>query len=206
MKRFAAEFIDMNWNDPSELHGCGKFAADSWKVFCLRQWKRCLRDPGLNSAVMAYARHWQRHAEGSAAVLTPPSKVGKGGGAAPATTAANATRRPKKAKRPRTPVEKVLTRAVHTRAAKKEAKMNASIAEAEVAGLPAGEEPPAEKKRKRGGSGGSGSGSGSAEDEGQEKRPARAFSRVVDGVHGRHHDGRNAKGTPLRRLPRVCAL
>lgn len=25
------------WEDPSEFHGCGKFAADSWRIFCRGQ-------------------------------------------------------------------------------------------------------------------------------------------------------------------------
>ncbi len=25
------------WEEPSEFHGCGKFAADSWRIFCRGQ-------------------------------------------------------------------------------------------------------------------------------------------------------------------------
>ena len=25
------------WQEPSEFHGCGKFAADSWRIFCRGQ-------------------------------------------------------------------------------------------------------------------------------------------------------------------------
>lgn len=35
MKRFARGFLTLPWFDPSEMHGCGKFASDSWKIFCL---------------------------------------------------------------------------------------------------------------------------------------------------------------------------
>ncbi|CAN0111322.1 unnamed protein product, partial [Ectocarpus sp. 13 AM-2016] len=35
MKRFAEGFLASAWHDPSELHGCGRFASDSWQIFCL---------------------------------------------------------------------------------------------------------------------------------------------------------------------------
>ncbi|CAN0471218.1 unnamed protein product, partial [Laminaria digitata] len=35
MKRFAEGFLTLPWCDPSELHGCGRFASDSWQIFCL---------------------------------------------------------------------------------------------------------------------------------------------------------------------------
>ena len=27
------------WHDPSELHGCGRFASDSWQIFCLGSYR-----------------------------------------------------------------------------------------------------------------------------------------------------------------------
>eukprot|EP00904_Undaria_pinnatifida_P005307 jgi/Undpi1/1906/HiC_scaffold_12.g05293.m1 len=35
IKRFAQGFLTHSWSDPSELHGCGRFASDSWQIFCL---------------------------------------------------------------------------------------------------------------------------------------------------------------------------
>ncbi len=35
IKRFAEGFLTAPWHDPSELHGCGRFASDSWQIFCL---------------------------------------------------------------------------------------------------------------------------------------------------------------------------
>ncbi|CAM9318952.1 unnamed protein product, partial [Scytosiphon promiscuus] len=35
VKRFAEGFLRSAWHDPSELHGCGRFASDSWQIFCL---------------------------------------------------------------------------------------------------------------------------------------------------------------------------
>ncbi|CAN0399106.1 unnamed protein product, partial [Ectocarpus sp. 8 AP-2014] len=35
IKRFAEGFLTSSWHDPSELHGCGRFASDSWQIFCL---------------------------------------------------------------------------------------------------------------------------------------------------------------------------
>ncbi|CBN78453.1 conserved unknown protein [Ectocarpus siliculosus] len=35
IKRFAEGFLASAWHDPSELHGCGRFASDSWQIFCL---------------------------------------------------------------------------------------------------------------------------------------------------------------------------
>eukprot|EP00752_Nemacystus_decipiens_P003469 g3204.t1 len=35
IKRFAEGFLTTPWHDPSELHGCGRFASDSWQIFCL---------------------------------------------------------------------------------------------------------------------------------------------------------------------------
>ena len=35
MNRFAEDFLTSPWHDPSELHGCRRFASDSWQIFCL---------------------------------------------------------------------------------------------------------------------------------------------------------------------------
>ena len=33
IKRFSTEFIQMDWNEPKELHGIGKYGQDSWEIF-----------------------------------------------------------------------------------------------------------------------------------------------------------------------------
>ena len=39
IKRFAEGFLTSPWYDPSELHGCGRFASDSWQIFCLGSYR-----------------------------------------------------------------------------------------------------------------------------------------------------------------------
>eukprot|EP00903_Cladosiphon_okamuranus_P020082 g18446.t1 len=39
LKRFAEGFLTSPWYDPSELHGCGRFASDSWQIFCLGSYR-----------------------------------------------------------------------------------------------------------------------------------------------------------------------
>jgi methyl-CpG-binding domain protein 4 len=34
--RFSKEYLEKKWNDPIELYGVGKYAADSYKIFILR--------------------------------------------------------------------------------------------------------------------------------------------------------------------------
>ena len=36
--RFSKEFLDNNWNLPSDLYACGKYADDCFKVFCKFEW------------------------------------------------------------------------------------------------------------------------------------------------------------------------
>jgi methyl-CpG-binding domain protein 4 len=33
LKRFSEEFISIDWKEPIELHGIGKYAQDSWEIF-----------------------------------------------------------------------------------------------------------------------------------------------------------------------------
>ena len=37
--RFSREYSSTQWQLPSELYGCGKYADDCYKVFCLGEWK-----------------------------------------------------------------------------------------------------------------------------------------------------------------------
>ena len=37
--RFSREYLSSEWEMPSDLYGCGKYADDCYKVFCLGMWK-----------------------------------------------------------------------------------------------------------------------------------------------------------------------
>ncbi len=39
LKRFSEEYLKKDWKTPKELHGCGKYAEDCWKVFCSGAWR-----------------------------------------------------------------------------------------------------------------------------------------------------------------------
>jgi methyl-CpG-binding domain protein 4 len=39
LQRFSREYLEKNWNTPKELFGCGKYAEDTWRVFCMGDWK-----------------------------------------------------------------------------------------------------------------------------------------------------------------------
>ena len=36
--RFSKEFLEKDWDKPSDLHGCGKYADDCYQVFCKMNW------------------------------------------------------------------------------------------------------------------------------------------------------------------------
>ena len=37
--RFSKEFIEKDWTEAIELYGCGKYANDCYRIFCLGDWK-----------------------------------------------------------------------------------------------------------------------------------------------------------------------
>ncbi len=39
LKRFSQEYMTKKWSAPIELYGCGKYADDTWRIFCKGQWK-----------------------------------------------------------------------------------------------------------------------------------------------------------------------
>ena len=39
LKRFSHEYLTENWNTPKQLHGCGKYADDAWRIFCKGDWR-----------------------------------------------------------------------------------------------------------------------------------------------------------------------
>jgi methyl-CpG-binding domain protein 4 len=47
--RFSREYSTTDWKKPSDLHACGKYADDCYKVFCTGQWKEVVpNDHALN--------------------------------------------------------------------------------------------------------------------------------------------------------------
>ncbi len=39
LKKFSHEYMTKKWSTPIELYGCGKYADDTWRIFCKGQWK-----------------------------------------------------------------------------------------------------------------------------------------------------------------------
>jgi len=37
--RFSREYLAIPWVTASELYGCGKYADDTWRIFCLGDWR-----------------------------------------------------------------------------------------------------------------------------------------------------------------------
>jgi methyl-CpG-binding domain protein 4 len=37
--RFSQDFVSKEWKTPKELYGCGKYAEDCYRVFCLGDWR-----------------------------------------------------------------------------------------------------------------------------------------------------------------------
>ncbi|KAF2366990.1 Methyl-CpG DNA binding [Trinorchestia longiramus] len=40
LKRFSEEYLRKNWLYPKELHGIGKYGNDSYRIFCINEWKQ----------------------------------------------------------------------------------------------------------------------------------------------------------------------
>ena len=39
LKRFSEEYLTNDWNTPKDLYGCGKYADDTWRIFCRGDWR-----------------------------------------------------------------------------------------------------------------------------------------------------------------------
>lgn len=47
--KFTKEYLDKDWGYPIELHGIGKYGNDSYRIFCVNEWKHVKpRDHKLN--------------------------------------------------------------------------------------------------------------------------------------------------------------
>ena len=50
LKRFSEEYMLKRWKVPIELYGCGKYANDTWQIFCQGEWKKTQpQDHALNN-------------------------------------------------------------------------------------------------------------------------------------------------------------
>ncbi|CAJ0941482.1 unnamed protein product [Ranitomeya imitator] len=51
--RFSDEFLTKKWRYPIELHGIGKYGNDSYRIFCVNEWRevRIPPDPGYNVSI-----------------------------------------------------------------------------------------------------------------------------------------------------------
>uniref|UniRef100_UPI0035902F42 methyl-CpG-binding domain protein 4 n=1 Tax=Myxine glutinosa TaxID=7769 RepID=UPI0035902F42 len=57
--RFSDEFLTKKWKYPIELHGIGKYGNDSYRIFCINEWKMVKpRDTKLN---LYHAWLWNNH-------------------------------------------------------------------------------------------------------------------------------------------------
>jgi methyl-CpG-binding domain protein 4 len=39
LKRMSTEYFSIDWKEPVELYGIGKYGNDAWKIFCTNEWK-----------------------------------------------------------------------------------------------------------------------------------------------------------------------
>ena len=39
LKKFSEQFLSNDWKTAKDLYGCGKYADDAWRIFCLGDWK-----------------------------------------------------------------------------------------------------------------------------------------------------------------------
>ena len=52
LRRFSNEYLTKAWRQAIDLHGCGKYANDCWKIFCLGDWRNVQpNDHALNKYV-----------------------------------------------------------------------------------------------------------------------------------------------------------
>ncbi len=39
LKKFSSQFLTKEWETAKDLYGCGKYADDTWRIFCKGDWK-----------------------------------------------------------------------------------------------------------------------------------------------------------------------
>ncbi|XP_077547650.1 methyl-CpG-binding domain protein 4-like [Haemaphysalis longicornis] len=40
IQKFSEEYLTKEWRYPNELHGIGKYGNDSYRIFCINEWKK----------------------------------------------------------------------------------------------------------------------------------------------------------------------
>lgn len=58
LKRFSYEFENLDWEAPSDLYACGKYADECYRVFCSGDWKGVNTDDGSLKRYVAWL--WER--------------------------------------------------------------------------------------------------------------------------------------------------
>lgn len=49
LKKMSSEYITIDWKEPIDLYGIGKYGNDAWKIFCTNDWKSVTpKDHALN--------------------------------------------------------------------------------------------------------------------------------------------------------------
>lgn len=63
LKRMSSEYLAGDWKNARELHGCGKYADDAYRIFMLGEWRAV--EP-KDHALTDYHEHLKKHyAEGA---------------------------------------------------------------------------------------------------------------------------------------------
>ncbi|XP_064606551.1 LOW QUALITY PROTEIN: methyl-CpG-binding domain protein 4-like [Liolophura sinensis] len=57
--RFSDDFLTKDWRYPIELHGIGKYGNDSYRIFCINEWKHV--KPSDHKLNLYHAWLWQNH-------------------------------------------------------------------------------------------------------------------------------------------------
>lgn len=60
--RFSEEFLSKDWNSPKELHGIGKYGDDSYRIFCVGEWKNV--KPNDHKLNFYHAWLWEQEQQG----------------------------------------------------------------------------------------------------------------------------------------------
>eukprot|EP00741_Cyanophora_paradoxa_P006580 tig00001025_g6367.t1 len=76
--RFAREFLTLPWTAPSQLHGVGKYAEDSWRIFCRGEW----REARPEDHMLTHYHRWLWETRGGGGQPGASDREG-GGGAGP---------------------------------------------------------------------------------------------------------------------------
>uniref|UniRef100_A0A3Q4N6M5 Methyl-CpG-binding domain protein 4 n=3 Tax=Pseudocrenilabrinae TaxID=318546 RepID=A0A3Q4N6M5_NEOBR len=57
--RFSDEYLTKQWRYPIELHGIGKYGNDSYRIFCINEWRQVKPDDHMLNKYHAWL--WENH-------------------------------------------------------------------------------------------------------------------------------------------------